>query len=375
MLQSVMVTLLVICFALLIFFVMLSPYPRKDLYLLLRERLQDEQEGKKRVLWKFLRSVSPKEDTKLYNLNKRIIDYAEFDISVARMMLIRIVVVLGVAVILTSVRWTNVDMLKIDTLKASSDSAGIFGSYANSQDMNTEYKFAMYNSILNSIGERKYKSMTQDQKYVAIYALMKVNLRTNNPVVLDKQTRDWVRIVDNVSAVSIFSFLTFICIVFSAIVPDILFIVRGFLLESKYKHEVIRLENVFELLGRVGYLKTDQIISELTKASSVYKRILINFAADFGANKNLALKNLRVQARNVRFAKLVDVIRIHTEDRQVAREVLTRSKNEKDDLLYLRAQEDLDIIDLCAFASMLPVLWEVSNLFIKPLMNAILKWM
>ena len=60
-----------------------------------------------------------------------------------------------------------------------------------------------------------------------------------------------------------------------------------------------------------------------------------------------------------------------TTDRALALQILKRNMMEREEELLLTAEEDVDVVDLIAFVSIVPILLNLANLLMKPMLEMI----
>jgi hypothetical protein len=92
----------------------------------------------------------------------------------------------------------------------------------------------------------------------------------------------------------------------------------------------------------------------------------------FKVEKEEALELVKGSIHNTRFARLVDVIRVFSlTDRKLAMQILERNRMEQEEEMLITAQEDIDAVDLVAFLSIIPVVYLLINLLLKPMLDTI----
>lgn len=156
--------------------------------------------------------------------------------------------------------------------------------------------------------------------------------------------------------------------------PEIFIVLKRFLMNGRHKQEMIKLESVFELLGTVKSFKTINVLDEMCEVSKLYKQNIKLCRDKFLIDKENALEQLKASVRAKRFKKLVDYIRIYAfVDKTVAIEVLERNRMQGEEDMILTADEDVDFMDLVAFCSVLPILLQLTELLLKPMMSTVIK--
>jgi hypothetical protein len=169
-----------------------------------------------------------------------------------------------------------------------------------------------------------------------------------------------------------FSFQVILLILLSFWLPELVLFIKRLLLGNKYRKEVIKLENIFELHGSIRNFKTIDILEEMAKASRTYRKHLDNCRELFKTEKEQALQALKASVKNTRFSRLVDILRVYSmTDKKLALQIMERNMLEKEEELLMTAEEDIDLVDLIAFISIVPILLQLANLLLKPMLDMI----
>jgi hypothetical protein len=176
----------------------------------------------------------------------------------------------------------------------------------------------------------------------------------------------------NIFTVQVLDYWSLLVIIFSFWLPEAILLTKRLMLASMYRKEVIKLENIFELLGSVRGIKTFDILMEMAKASNVYRKHLTLCMEQFKTDKEEAIKSLKSSVKSTRLAKLADVVRVFSmTDRKLALQILERHRFEQEEDMLITAEEDIDAVDLIAFISIVPVVWILINLLLKPMLDTI----
>lgn len=133
------------------------------------------------------------------------------------------------------------------------------------------------------------------------------------------------------------------------------------------------LEYIFGLLARVDGIKTLDIIHQLEKSSKVYAKYLHEFAAIFQYDKKRGFDYLKT--RNIKsLSKMANVLEIYSlSDKEIALQVLEREVMERDESIIITADETIDLIDLVAFLSIVPLVYELARLMLNPMLDVVYK--
>jgi hypothetical protein len=251
-------------------------------------------------------------------------------------------------------------------------SVGDIGVFAENGAKNYVYNLTLYNSILRRIGENSLKKLDNGKRFEAVRKVIPNLTDLNNAELIDEKARAFVRTFNAVNSIKLIDWKGIIIITASLWMPETLLLIRRLLMSNMYKKEVIKLENIFELLGSIRGFKTGDVIREMAGASKIYRRHLEECMTLFKTERELALECLKLSVSNSRFSRLVDVMRVYALiDKEMALQILERNKLEKEEEIMLTAEEDVDIVDVIAFISITPVLLELANLLMKPMLDMV----
>jgi len=110
----------------------------------------------------------------------------------------------------------------------------------------------------------------------------------------------------------------------------------------------------------------------MAKASRTYRKHLDNCRELFKTEKEQSLQALKASVKNTRFSRLVDILRVYSmTDKKLALQIMERNILEKEEELLMTAEEDIDLVDLIAFISIVPILLQLANLLLKPMLDMI----
>ena len=92
----------------------------------------------------------------------------------------------------------------------------------------------------------------------------------------------------------------------------------------------------------------------------------------FKTEKEQAIDVLKASVKNSMFCRLVDILRVYSmTDKKLALQIMERNRLEKEEGILLTAEEDIDLVDLIAFISIVPILLQLANLLLKPMLDMI----
>ena len=71
---------------------------------------------------------------------------------------------------------------------------------------------------------------------------------------------------------------------------------------------------------------------------------------------------------------MANILEIYTlSDREIALQVLEREVMERDEAIIITADETIDFIDLVAFMSIVPLVYELARLMLNPMLEVVYK--
>lgn len=299
----------------------------------------------------------------------RLLARSESSLSVHGLFLAKIASLILVAILVIGIRYTNMEITKQAIIARPSTTINIFtGQAVADYARNVE----LYIAVLKNIGEKKLQRFDDDKILESAERVLPEILKTSDLGTIKEQAAMFLSTFRKVNSIPLLDYWTLLVIIFSFWLPEAFLLSKRLLLTSVYRKEVIKLENIFELLGSVRGIKTFDILKEMAKASNIYRRHLTLCMEQFKTEKEEALESLKSSVRSTRFAKLVDVMRVFSlTDRKLALQILERNRFEQEEDMLITAEEDVDAVDLIAFISIVPVVWLLINLLLKPMLDTI----
>jgi len=291
----------------------------------------------------------------------------DVDIEISRIWIYKLACFFSTFLILILISVTNTQILK----------QSIMGTWWQENSYTytitkEEYKYnaSVYKEVVSRIGERNLKRLNTEEKKKAVSKELYKSSKDD----LSSKAEALVAAFQNVEVVRAINIkLLLICII-SFFLPEIVLLIRKLIVGTKYRREAIMLENVFGLLGSIPDYKTHLIIKDMALATKLFNKQLNHAATLFYTDKNKAFDYLKKSIRERSFSRLVDTIRVYsTVDRKMALTVLERNLKEQEEQLLLSAEEDIDIVDILAFMSVVPILYEVANLMLNPMLDLVFK--
>ena len=306
---------------------------------------------------------------RLYRFYAALLEKLDAGMKVETLYLLKLSALFTAAVLLAAIRITNVNAEKTDIILKQPISMILPGedAFANYCD-----NLELYREVIKKAGKRALGKLDESKRLDAVKRALdsvsnEKNTRYNHEkaylIALAFKQAGRIRVVN-------WRLIVFIGACFW--LPECLLAVRRLMLGSLYRKEVVKLENIFELLGSIKGFKSIDMIREMGASSKVYRKQLESCMELFKTEKQLALDRLKAESRNSRFSRMADILRIYAlTDKAVALQILERSKLEKEEQLLVTAEEDLDIMDVIAFLSIVPILVGLADLIMRPMLDVI----
>lgn len=304
-----------------------------------------------------------------YRTASKMLVRAESGLTVQALYLVKFISLILAAVLVFFIRYTNVDLTRQAIIAKSAASVNVFtGQLSTDYARNVE----LYEAIIKKIGEQNLKKLDDNKILEKAGKILPEILKGSDRSIIEEQAAVFLSTYRKVGSIALFDYWSILAIILSFWLPEAFLLVKRLLLTGMYRKEVIKLENIFELLGSMQCIKTFDILKEMAKASSIYKKHLNGCSEHFITEKEEALESLKANVRNKRFSRLVDVMRVFSmTDRKLAMQILERNRLEQEEDLLITAEEDVDAVDLIAFISIVPVVWLLINLLLKPMLDTI----
>lgn len=307
--------------------VFISIYPQEGRFLRLKRGFKLEALAGSRALKPILSLFTSNRNSAVYRFNEQIISSSETDMSVQALYLLKLASVILIAIVILLIRYTNIDIMKSTIISKSSASFDLF-SEATPSDY--AYNLALYNAIVKRIGTQALQKLDDNKKLEAVKEIIPVLIQSNDTSLVDERAETFVKTYNSVQQITLLDWSSLLSIFLSFWLPELLLFLKRLLLSNMYKKEIIKLENVFELLGSIQNFKTIHIIDEMEKSSKPYSKHLRNCIDLFKTDKETALETLKLSVKSNRFSKLVDVMRIYAlVDKTLAIQILERNRLEK----------------------------------------------
>lgn len=299
----------------------------------------------------------------------RVLELSEVGISLGRLYLIKILCVLLCIVAFSSIRYTNMGYEQRLVIETAEKEDSLFYS-PQSQDSG-QYQF--YRTVLWKVGKEVLESSEDTELYHFVGEKVAEVLNSSDKHEIDEKTGWFINKWRATQKIGFLKPQYLWLILISLFLPDIFLAIRWLVKGALYKKEIIKLEYIFQLLARIDGIKTLDIICELEKSSKTYEDWLRQFAAIFRYDKKKGfdyLKNKNVKSLS-KFADIMEIYSLH--DKEVALQILDREAMERDEAIIMVADETLDFIDLIAFISIVPLVYELARLMLNPMLDIVYK--
>jgi len=336
-------------------------------------KLIEDREGKRQqllsIFLRFEKFICPSSKSEVYKLLSKFIEKMNIEMSVERMHILKWVSLVLGAVLTVCVSYTNLELNKENIIGSWWKNTSL-GESLTTEDF--KYNARLYRVVVADIGQKKMKGLDREgrlremQSKLTKYDVGITDSKEKAKAMLTTYERyENERVIDVKIVFIMLSFFFF---------PELIILIRKIIIGRKYKLEAIKMENVFELLAGIKDFKTSLILNEMIKVSSVNKKQLEKAVGIFNVDKMEGLNCIKKAIPDARFYDLVDAIRVYsTVDKNVALQILERSRREKEEKQLLTAEEDMDVVDVIAFISIVPILYELCNMMIKPMLDLVFK--
>lgn len=347
-----------------------SKYPRESRYLTLKGfSLESIAENRvvKRILGVFTRDKS----FILNRISLSVINGSETKISLEAFYLVKIFSFILITLSALIINYTNMDITKVNIISKASNSINIFGVYQEDKS-DAEYNYSLYHSILNQIDSNDFEKADDAEKRQMVSEVLPVLIHTVQKQDVEFNAEKFISTYKAMKKVKLVDRKVYLIAFIAYFVPELLLLLKRLLLGSIYRKEVIKLENIFELLGSMEGFKTTDILEQMSKGSSLYRKNMTECRSLFQIDRKLAVQNLKAATKNKKMSELVDTLRIYSiVDKKLAMDILAKNRKSRNDGILITADEDMDWIDIIAFISITPLLYELANLLMKPMLDMI----
>lgn len=322
-----------------------------------------------KVIKKILDILTQNNELLFNRLETRILELSEVAINLGRLYLIKSICIVSCAALLVAIRYTNVGYEEKLIIQDSGRNVPVF----NDNQIQDESQYHFYYMILSRAGKESLERADSTRRYQIVEEKVSEVINSTDRRLIEEKTEWFMNKWQKTRNVPFFKPKYLFIILFSIFIPDVFLVMRWLVKGALYKKEIIKLEYIFELLAGIEGIKTLDIIYELEKCTKTYSRWLSQFAAIFRYDKKKGFEYL--QSRKVKsLSKLADIIEIYSlADKEIALQILEREVMERDEAIIMVADETLDFIDLIAFLSIVPLVYELARLMLSPMLDIVYK--
>ncbi len=322
-----------------------------------------------RVINRVLDTITRNKDLWFNRFENRILELSEVGISLKRMYLIKTICCLLCVIVFVAVRYTNVGYEQKLVILDSGKEVYLF---YNSQEQDEQH-YRFFKMVLSKAGKNNLEKSNDAKLFRVVEEKVAEVLNSSEQQEINKKTEWFIDKWKDTHKIRFFKTKYLFLILISVFIPDVFLVIRWLVKGALYKKEIIKLEYIFELLARIDGIKTLDIINELQKSSKTYAVWLRQFSAIFRFDKKKGFEYLK--SKNVKcLSKFTDIMEIYSlHDKEVALQILDREAMERDESIIMVADETLDFIDLIAFLSIVPLVYELARLMLNPMLDIVYK--
>lgn len=317
------------------------------------------------LVGKIAKWLTDNRNNPMIKMSNKLLELSEVTLSLYQLYVIKITSIFLALLVIISINFTNMQYKKDYIIQGSTAALQMDVPETNViSKLEPSSRKMLYEDIL---------IIAQHNNSASLRAEIARILGVDNNTALVYE--DWYKQVKiGVDSLKILKLSDFILLLFASFGWDLLFIIIWVLRGYARKQEIIRLEYVFQQLSNVEGVRTTEIIQELVAAAKVYKKQLSNFYQIFICDKRRAFIELKGVGENTSLCKLAEVLEIYSlNDHQVAMEILDRAILERDEAALITAEETLDFVDIFAFISIAPLVYEIVRLMLSPMLELIYK--
>lgn len=326
-----------------------------------------EELTSKKIINKLLNLLTHDKELWTNKFTVKLLELSEIGISLQQMYLLKIISFLLCTVLVLLISYTNSTYQTKLIIEASGEEKSVL--YMDTSYDRSNYK--LYKQILARIGSDKLSAANSTDKYRLVEAELAVYLNTIDNKLLEEKTVWFLKTWSQIQNLKLIEYYHVLIMLSSLFIPEFILILRWILRGCVYKKEIIKLEYIFGLLSQIEGVKTLDIIYELEKSSKIYSKCLNEFAMIFQYDKKRGFEYLK--NRNIKsLSKLANILEIYSlSDKEIAQQVLERLIIERDEAIIITADETIDFIDLVAFLSIVPLVYELARLMLNPMLDVV----
>ncbi len=299
----------------------------------------------------------------------RLIEHSESALDLQKFYIIKFACTLICAVLIIVIGITNA-AFEIKLIVSSTENF----EYLNSrQDLFDSSNYKLFKQIRKDIGLRRLLNSSDEENRVLLETRITQFLNTSDNRLISENTDWFIQKLQKIKDIQVFKTFHIWMLLGSFFLPELFLLLRWLLRGCVYRKEIIKLEYIFELLARIDGIKTIDIIEQMEKSSKIYSVPLCEFIRIFKYDKRKGFNYLR--NKNIKsLSKLAEILEIYSlSDKEIALQILEREVIERDEAIIITADETLDFIDLAAFLSIVPLVYELVMLMLRPMLDVVYK--
>lgn len=351
----------------------ISKYPRESRFLTLKE-FNLENLTQIRGLKDILGFITKDKNFILNKFGLISLKCSETNLSLQALYIVKIFCMVLITSTIIVINYTNLDITKVNIISKAGSNIDVlqsFGSQKSSSD--SGYNYSLYHTILDRVNdEGKFEKMDDKSKREHLSEIMQGLIHSSNKEDIEYNVQKFLSTWYALKRIHLFDWKIFLTAILSFFSPEIFLLLKWLLLGSVYRKEVIRLENIFELLGSMEEFKTTDILEQMAKGSRRYRKHMRECRELFQTDRRLAVESLKAATKNKKMSELVDTIRIYSlVDKKLAMDILAKNRRSKAEGILITADEDMDWLDIAAFVGITPLLYELANLMLKPMLDMV----
>ncbi|EPR12052.1 hypothetical protein [Ruminiclostridium papyrosolvens] len=353
--------------------IFMSKYPRESRFLTLKE-FNLENLTQIRGLKAILNFITKDKNFILNKFGLVSLKCSETNLSLQALYIVKFFCMVVITVTIIVINYTNLDITKVNIISKAGSNIDVLQTF-NPQKSSPDsgYNYSLYYTILDRVNHEGYFEKMDDKfKREHLSEIIPGLIHSSNKEDIEYNVQKFLSTWYALKRINLFDWKIILIAILSFFSPEIFLLMKWLLLGSVYRKEVIRLENIFELLGSMEEFKTTDILEQMAKGSRRYRKHMRECRELFQTDRRLAVESLRAATKNKKMSELVDTIRIYSlVDKKLAMDILAKNRRSKAEGILITADEDMDWLDIAAFVGITPLLYELANLMLKPMLDMV----
>ncbi len=317
---------------------------------------------------RFLDFLAGQNNTKVNKFTLKLLELSEAGISIQQVYFLKISCLIVSTALVLILGYTNMAYQE-KVIIETSQSGNIPFIERTSSDHS---KYVIYKQVEDELSEiSRFHSAEYQEKYDIVEIVLAKKFNTSDKQFLEENTLWFLKNFDKIQKINLMNSKQIFILISAFFLPELILIIRWLLKGCVYKREIIKLEYIFGMLARVDGIKTLDIIYELEKSSRIYSRYLREFSRIFIYDRKSAFEYLK--SKNAKGLKrMANVLEVYSlADKEIALQTLEREVIERDEAIMITADETVDFIDLVAFLSIIPLVYELARLMLNPMIDMV----